>query len=717
MPNLPSVTSPLPRDLQIFVQRVREAIDGGGLDGLVTARQMVASGVASFSNGSISSTAASRIDAPSPPTNLTGSGALANIVLSWDSPTYVGHSFTEVWAATQTTSQASAGEAPLAPQAVLVGITAGDNFSHSLGSAATRYYWVKNVNQNGLASAFNATAGVAVTTGSDPAYVLSVLSGEITTSQLHNDLDTRIDLIDGAASLTGSVNARVLAEANSRSSGDTALQSNITAEQTARTSADTALASDITTLQSTVSTNAAAITAEQTARTSADTALASDVTTLQSTVSTNAAAITAEQTARTSADTAIASDVTTLQSTVGGHTSSIQTNTSSINGVEAKHTVKIDNGGHISGYGLISTNNDATPTSEFGVRADNFWVAPPTTVQATAPTSGLYKGYAWKDSDDNVTRYWDGSAFQTTPQTIPFAVRSAGQTVNGVTVPAGVYIDTAMIADATITNAKIGSLTADKITASLLNTVDFYGNTIAGATMYLGGSVSYSQTNGVNTGISSVSNPNVTMAASGATFKVNAFKVDNGNSGTATPFQVVNNSVFIDSAVIKDAAITTAKIDDAAITTAKIQDANITTLKVADEQITATRSIAYTVPSSANRNVDQTFNLSFPHTADYVIIIGISRDIAGTFTALTDAAVQDLKLYIDGVQSARLYASPLSVVFNSNIRSHLQTINHTYNTNGTLGTIPVRLTYTLSVGSGITGGATGLRVSFHGAVK
>ena len=607
MPNLPSVTSPLPRDLQIFVQRVREAIDGGGLDGLVTARQMVASGVASFSNGAISSPAASRIDAPSPPTNLTGSGALANIVLSWDSPTYVGHSFTEVWAATQTTSQASAGEAPLAPQAVLVGITAGDNFSHSLGSAATRYYWVKNVNQNGLASAFNATAGVAVTPGSDPAYVLSVLSGEVTKSQLHNDLGTRIDLIDGEATVAGSVNARVLAEASSRASA--------------------------------------------------------------------------------------------------------------IDTVEAKHTVKIDNGGHISGYGLISTNNNATPTSEFGVRADNFWVAPPTTVQATEPTSGLYKGYAWKDSDDNVTRYWDGSAFQTTPQTIPFAVRSANQTINGVTVPAGVYIDTAMIADATITNAKIGSLTADKITASLLNTVDFYGNTIAGATMYLGGSVSYSQTNGVNTGISSVSNPNVTMAASGATFKVNAFKVDNGNSGTATPFQVVNNSVFIDSAVIKDAAITTAKIDDAAITTAKIQDANITTLKVADEQITATRSIAYTVPSSANRNVDQTFNLSFPHTADYVIIIGISRDIAGTFTALTDAAVQDLKLYIDGVQSARLYASPLAPVLNSNIRSHLQTINHTYNANGTLGTIPVRLTYTLSVGSGMTGGATGLRVSFQGAVK
>ena len=603
--NLPSVTSPLPRDLQVFIQRVREAIDGGGLDGLVTARQMVVAGLASFSNGVVISTA-SPVEPPRPPAGLAGSGALASVIVSWNGPTYSGHSYTEIWAATQTSAQVAASEAPLASQAILVGMTAGDNFAHNLGSAATRYYWVKNVNQNGLASAFNATAGVAVTTGSDPAYVLSVLSGEITTSQLHNDLGTRIDLIDGAATVAGSVNARVLAEASSRASA--------------------------------------------------------------------------------------------------------------IDTVEAKYTIKIDNGGHISGYGLISTNNDATPTSEFGVRADNFWVAPPTTVQATEPTSGLYKGYAWKDSDDNVTRYWDGSAFQATPQTIPFAVRSANQTINGVTVPAGVYIDTAMIADATITNAKIGSLTADKITASLLNTVDFYGNTIAGSEIFLGGTVSYSQTGGVNTGISSVSDPNVAMAASGATFKVNAFKVDNGASGTATPFQVVNNSVFIDSAVIKDAAITTAKIDDAAITTAKIQDANITTLKIADEQITATRSIAYTVPSADNRDVDQTFNLSFPHTANYVIILGVSRDIAGSFN-LTDSAVQDFKLYIDGTLSARLAASPMVAVLNSNIRSHLQNINHTYDANGTLGTVPVRLTYTLTGPSGMGGGATSLRVSFQGAVK
>jgi len=122
------------------------------------------------------------------------------------------------------------------------------------------------------------------------------------------------------------------------------------------------------------------------------------------------------------------------------------------------------------------------------------------------------------------------------------------------------------------------------------------------------------------------------------------------------------------------------------------------------------------VPSADNRDVDQTFNLSFPHTADYVIILGVSRDIAGSFN-LTDSAVQDFKLYIDGTLSARLAASPMVAVLNSNIRSHLQSINHTYDANGTLGTVPVRLTYTLTGPSGMGGGATSLRVSFQGAVK
>ena len=177
--NLPTVSSSLPRDLQQFIQRVREALDGGGLDGLVTARQLVASGVASFTNGTVSTATGVAVSTPTPPTNLAGTGALGSVILTWDSATYTGHSYTEVWAATQTAAQVSASTAPTISQAVLVGMTAGNSFAHSIGSAATRYYWAKNVNRNGLASAFNATDGVVASTGSDPDYLMEVLTKEV----------------------------------------------------------------------------------------------------------------------------------------------------------------------------------------------------------------------------------------------------------------------------------------------------------------------------------------------------------------------------------------------------------------------------------------------------------------------------------------------------------------------------------------------------------
>jgi len=333
MPNLPSVTSPLPRDLQMFVQRVREAIDGGGLDGLVTARQMVVAGIAGITNGTVTSAATSVIGAPTPPTGLAGSGALASVVLTWAAPTYSGHAYTEIWAATQTAAQVAAGEAPVITQAVLIGMTAGNSFSHGIGSGATRYYWVKNVNRNGEASAFNATNGIAVTTSDDPEYLMQVLS------------------------------------------------------------------------------------------------------------------------------------------------------------------------------------------------------------EAFGGTSAA-----------------------------PFFQIDAPTTINGVEVPAGTYIKSAFIADATITNAKINSLTADKITASLLNTVDFYGNTIAGSTIYLGGTVTYgTDAGGNNTSIASVATPKIAMNSTGATFSVDAFKIDNPGGTNATPFSITNNVVEIDTTLIKNASISLAQIDTANI--------------------------------------------------------------------------------------------------------------------------------------------------------
>lgn len=126
----------------------------------------------------------------------------------------------------------------------------------------------------------------------------------------------------------------------------------------------------------------------------------------------------------------------------------IDDGTTSITNIENKYTVKINNSGHISGYGLISTDNNATPTSEFIIVADRFSLAP----VATNPTAV------------------DGS---------PFFVLTASTVIDGVTIPAGSYmkkafihdatITTAKIADLAVTNAKIQDLTADKITAGFIS--------------------------------------------------------------------------------------------------------------------------------------------------------------------------------------------------------------------------------------------------------
>ena len=38
-------------------------------------------------------------------------------------------------------------------------------------------------------------------------------------------------------------------------------------------------------------------------------------------------------------------------------------------GLSSQYTVKLDNNGHVSGFGLATTDNDGTPSSAFIVRA------------------------------------------------------------------------------------------------------------------------------------------------------------------------------------------------------------------------------------------------------------------------------------------------------------------------------------------------------------
>lgn len=110
--------------------------------------------------------------------------------------------------------------------------------------------------------------------------------------------------------------------------------------------------------------------------------LASNVALITDDVSAHANAINGLITSVTSLDgvvNSLSAAVTNLSTTVGDHSTSITQTIASVDGINARYTVKIDANGAIAGYGLISTANDDTDDpnfSQFYINADRFVILP-----------------------------------------------------------------------------------------------------------------------------------------------------------------------------------------------------------------------------------------------------------------------------------------------------------------------------------------------------
>ena len=154
-----------------------------------------------------------------------------------------------------------------------------------------------------------------------------------------------------------------------------------------------------------------------------------------------------------------ASNITTLQSSVGSNTTSVQTNATTINGLEAQYTVKIDNNGAVSGFGLASTTTGATPTSEFYVNADRFAIIHPTQSPNQVNTPFVVDGNKVYMETALIK---DGSIENAKIKNL--AVDSAKI--------ADLAVTTAKITDANITNAKIANaaITTAKIDTAAITT-------------------------------------------------------------------------------------------------------------------------------------------------------------------------------------------------------------------------------------------------------
>jgi hypothetical protein len=323
---------------------------------------------------------------------------------------YIGHAGVEIW---RHTSDSLAGATLVGTMTGMAGV-----YVDAVGSGKSFYYWVRAVNRNSVYGPYNSSSGTLGETAIDVAYMLTLLSGAVTSSQLAADLSAPIAKIPALESFTG--------YASGYSGGS--LLTRMGATETKANAAATS----------------AQLSSESTTRANADSALSSTVSTLSSTVGSNTSAISTESTARANADSALSSTVTSLSSTVGGNTSSISTQVTTTNGLKAQYTVKLDVNGAVAGFGLASTTSAAgNITSEFIVNADRF---------------AIMRG---------------GS--NTTAATVPFIVQASATTLNGVAVPAGVYMADAFIKNGSIANAKIGNAAIDNakianLSAAKINT-------------------------------------------------------------------------------------------------------------------------------------------------------------------------------------------------------------------------------------------------------
>ena len=564
---LPTITSDIPRDLRTYLDRLRGLLNQTG--GIVTADDLKSYRLIDASGQPVdnSNPQPSPVEygAPAVVANLDADGAFQNIIVTWDQPDYYGHAFTEIWGSpTYDTTLSSGDPGYVDPTtyetfdsntATLVGITAGSVFSDNVGGATGRYYWARNINLSGREGAFNSVTGVNGETAVDTTFILSALTDSITSSQLATSLATPI----------GNLPTDTQAEVNS-------LQSQINTLSTVASwaSGTTYALDDLVTYngnlyRSKVNSNVG----NQPSGNTSDTTywgFVGTYTSLSAAVAGNTSDITQINFVDATSTSAIAVATNTLNTTVAGHTTSISTQATSINGLEAQYTVKIDNAGHVSGYGLASTAVDGTPTSAFGIRADQFWVAPPATASATAPTTNLYAGRVWLDTSGGtgnyVTKYYnaDTSNWDTTPTALPFVVQATPTTIGSTPIPAGVYIDAAFIRNASIQTAQIAELAVDnaRIANAAITNLKVADAAITNAK--ISGIIQSDSNNNVGDPLWSI-NKN-----GGAQFRSLLIEDIDGN--------VIMQSDEIEGTYIKNGTITNAEIQNGTITDAEINDLN-----------------------------------------------------------------------------------------------------------------------------------------------
>lgn len=149
------------------------------------------------------------LSTPPAPFNLEATGGYSAIYLSWQYPPYRNHAYTEVYRS----------YANDLTTAVLIGSTPGTVFSDPVGTEVTAYYWVRNVSQGNVQSSYNSAGGAMAATAVDVARAIENVTADIESLPIFSTLASNIAELETANQTL--INRTEVIEANSATLTDT----------------------------------------------------------------------------------------------------------------------------------------------------------------------------------------------------------------------------------------------------------------------------------------------------------------------------------------------------------------------------------------------------------------------------------------------------------------------------------------------------------------
>ncbi|MDM1282424.1 host specificity protein J [Acinetobacter towneri] len=262
--------------------------------------------VASLPTYSVLTTLSGKTGLPPALANLAATGILFGYRLDWNFPAVgaLDTAYTEIEIAT-TANGANAA------QLGLFAYPTSTNTIQGMQPNLTSYFRGRLIDRIGNIGPWSGWVGA--TTSADASAVLDILSGKLTETQLHQDLQSEIAKIDeNTVAISQEAIARTAAIASEAQLRATA----ISTEKTERQSADSNLSQRIDTVSASTANNAAAIATESTARADADSALTTQISIALSEADDAKSLIIAEQQTRADADSALGSRIDTFQAQI-----------------------------------------------------------------------------------------------------------------------------------------------------------------------------------------------------------------------------------------------------------------------------------------------------------------------------------------------------------------------------------------------------------------